>query len=111
MLDEPTAGLDRASRALVAAAIAARSRAGVAVLTVTHDLGFAAEALDRALVLDRGRLARDAPLHEFLTQPEVLAPLGLAPPPVAGLSLALDLPGRPITVAAATRALAARCRG
>ena len=59
VLDEPTAGLDRRLRARVARALRERSAAGAVVLVVTHDLGFAAEALDRALVLDRGRLACD----------------------------------------------------
>jgi len=40
-----------------------------------------------------------------------LEPLGLAPPPVAALSVALDLPGRPVRAADAARALARVARG
>jgi energy-coupling factor transport system ATP-binding protein len=93
VLDEPTAGLDRTLQG-----------------RVTHDLGFAAETLDRALVLDAGRLARDEPVHQLLTTPGRLAPLGLAPPPLVELSLALALPGTPVRLAAVAGALAARCR-
>ncbi len=66
ILDEPTAGLDRSARARVAEVVAARRAAGTAVLAVTHDLGFAAAVLDRAIVLGEGRVAHDCPLLELL---------------------------------------------
>lgn len=95
VLDEPTAGLDRTLRALVARAVAERAAAGVGVIVVTHDLAFAAAALDRALVLDGGRLACDASLGELLRDDARLAPLGLVPPAVAALSRALASVARP----------------
>jgi energy-coupling factor transport system ATP-binding protein len=106
VLDEPTAGLDRALRARVARAVGERAAEGVAVLVITHDLTFAAETLERGIVLDRGRLACDEPLLTLLVAGDRLAPLGLAPPAVAALSAALLLPGRPIRAAAAAHALA-----
>ncbi len=106
VLDEPTAGLDRALRARVARALGERSTGGVALLVITHDLTFAAETLERGLVLDRGRLACDEPLRHLLAAGDRLAPLGLAPPPVAALSAALQLPGRPVRAADAAQALA-----
>jgi energy-coupling factor transporter ATP-binding protein EcfA2 len=106
VLDEPTAGLDRPLRARVARALGERSTGGVALLVITHDLTFAAETLERGLVLDRGRLACDEPLRHLLAAGDRLAPLGLAPPPVAALSAALQLPGRPVRAADAAHALA-----
>jgi energy-coupling factor transport system ATP-binding protein len=106
VLDEPTAGLDRALRERVARALRERSAAGVALLVITHDLTFAAETLERGLVLDRGALACDEPLRTLLAADDRLAPLGLAPPPVAALSAALQLPGRPVRAADAARVLA-----
>jgi len=108
VLDEPTAGLDARLKERVVRAIVERSagEGGAAALVITHDLGFAGEALDRALVLDRGRLARDEPLADLLRAPERLEPLGLLPPPVAALSFALRLPGTPVRAAEAARALA-----
>lgn len=106
VLDEPTAGLDRALKARLGAALAARAAAGVALVVVTHDLSFAAETLDRALVLDHGRLAEDAPLSQLLIETSRLARLGLAPPSVAALSLALRLPSTPVRIADAALALA-----
>jgi energy-coupling factor transporter ATP-binding protein EcfA2 len=106
VLDEPTAGLDRSLSACVARALAERAAAGVVVLVATHDLAFAAEVLERGLVLDGGRLACDAPLAALLTAPERLAPLGLAPPSGAALSVALALPGRPVRERDVAHALA-----
>jgi energy-coupling factor transport system ATP-binding protein len=111
VLDEPSAGLDRALAARVIRALLERAAAGVALLVITHDLTFAAEALERGLVLDRGRLVCDEPLPGLLGSAARLEPLGLAPPAVAALSAALDLPGRPVRAADAARALARVARG
>ncbi len=110
LLDEPTAGLDRRARTRVTQALADRAAAGTALLVITHDLGFAAEALDRALVLERGRLAADAPLADLLTAGVGPVPQGLAVPPLAELAAALRLPGRPLRERDVARALAERCR-
>ena len=110
VLDEPTAGLDRRGRARVANALATRAGAGTTVLVITHDLAFAAECLDRALVLERGRLVRDGPLAPLLTNGADLAALGLVPPPLAQLSASLGLPGAPVRERDVSRALAERCR-
>ena len=111
VLDEPTVGLDRALRARVTRALLERSAAGVALLVITHDLTFAAETLERVLVLDRGRLACDERLALLVGDAARLEPLGLVPPPVAALSLALDLPGRPVREAEVARELARVARG
>src|SRR5204863_487256 len=80
VLDEPTIGLDRALRARVTRALLDRSAGSVALLVITHDLTFAAETLERGLVLDRGSLACDEPLAGLLGDVTRLEPLGLAPP-------------------------------
>jgi energy-coupling factor transport system ATP-binding protein len=88
ILDEPTAGLDRAARARVADVVRGRRAAGVAVLAVTHDLGFAAEVLDRAIVLEGTRVSRDLPLPALLGHhPEYPAP------PLLDLARRLGLEG------------------
>ena len=106
VLDEPTGGLDRGLRAQVADALREHAERGAALLVVTHDLAFAAETLDRGIVLDGGRLACDEPLAALLGSAERLKPLGLVPPTVAALSVALDLPGRPVRERDAAHALA-----
>lgn len=109
VLDEPTAGLDRGLRERVARVIRARAGAGCAVLVVTHDLAFAVEVLDRALVLDDGRLAYDGAVAELCRDPLRLRALGLREPPVAALARLLGLPGRPVRVDDAAPIVAECC--
>src|SRR5690606_17309323 len=56
LLDEPTAGLDRGGRALVARVVRDHLEAGGAAVAVCHDARFVLEALGRAVVLDQGRV-------------------------------------------------------
>ena len=56
LLDEPTSGLDESSAALVEALLARQSRAGVAIVLVTHDAVQAARVASRHLALRDGRL-------------------------------------------------------
>jgi energy-coupling factor transport system ATP-binding protein len=106
VLDEPTAGMDRALRSRVIDALGRRLKAGVTVLAVSHDLVFAAEIAGRIVVLSEGRVAADRPARDLLTDPPALAALGLRPPPAAALGLALGLPGRPVRAAECVAALA-----
>ena len=86
LLDEPTAGLDRDSRAIVRRVVLARRAAGAAVLAVTHDGDFALEALDRGLVLERGRIVSQGPITGLLGR------RGAPPlPPTARLAARLGL--------------------
>lgn len=91
ILDEPTAGLDREGRRRVAEVVLARRAAGVAVLAVTHDPGFAAAALDRAVLLEEKAVAADLPLLDLLGRRD-----GYPAPPLLELARRLDLsPPRP----------------
>jgi len=56
VLDEPTAGLDPASRRGLHEIIAGMRAAGRAVLMSTHDIGEAHSLCDRVAILDRGRI-------------------------------------------------------
>jgi energy-coupling factor transport system ATP-binding protein len=95
VLDEPTAGLDRAQRELVVAALRRRAMGGVTVLAVSHDLGFVAEVADRVVAMQEGRIAADRPARALLYDREALARLGLKPPATVEISTALGLPGSP----------------
>ena len=58
LLDEPTTHLDAPHQRALLRSLAARARAGAAVLSVLHDVTLALAA-DRVLVMDRGRLVAD----------------------------------------------------
>lgn len=90
LLDEPSAGLDRASKETLCRVLREEVARGVAVLAVTHDAAFAVEAFDRAIVMERGMTQRQGPVAEVLAADladvpglppalAVLAGLGLAP--------------------------------
>lgn len=109
VLDEPTQGLDATATRCVVRVIRTLATEGVAVLAVSHDLAFVAEALDRALVLSDGRIVRDGSAADLVGDEAGATALGLGIPAPARLSRALDLPGRPLREADVAAALR-RCR-
>lgn len=66
LADEPVAGLDPDAQLMVLERLAARARAGQAVLVSLHDLTLAARFADRVVVLDQGRVVADGPPMEAL---------------------------------------------
>ena len=68
-LDEPTAHLDLRYQAETVALLRRLRRAGgLAVLLVSHDLNLAAEAADRVLLLNDGRIERIGPPESVLDE-------------------------------------------
>ena len=60
VLDEPSANLDPRARRELLDVLAALDRT---LLVVTHDLPFAAELCERAVILSGGRVVADGPCH------------------------------------------------
>jgi cobalt/nickel transport system ATP-binding protein len=84
VLDEPSASLDpRARREL----LEVLDSIDTTTLVVTHDLPFAAELCERAVILSGGRIAADGPVERILGDEALLASHDLELP--AGFSLAL----------------------
>jgi energy-coupling factor transport system ATP-binding protein len=74
VLDEPTAGLDPATREELLGVIRALRDGGGTVVLVSHDLDEVAEVADRVCVLERGRIrASGTPAEVFYAEP-ALAP-------------------------------------
>jgi cobalt/nickel transport system ATP-binding protein len=70
VLDEPSANLDpRARREL----LEVLDRIDRTMLVVTHDLPFAAQLCERAVLLSGGRIVADRPCAELLSDEELLA--------------------------------------
>jgi ABC-type multidrug transport system ATPase subunit len=65
-LDEPTRGMDRQAKALLALELRRRAGEGQAVIVATHDPEFAAACADRAVLLADGRVIADASASELL---------------------------------------------
>jgi cobalt/nickel transport system ATP-binding protein len=70
VLDEPSANLDPRSRRELIELLSEIDRT---MLVVTHDLPFAAELCERAVVLSGGRVVADASCDEILGAPGLLA--------------------------------------
>jgi energy-coupling factor transport system ATP-binding protein len=111
VLDEPTQGLDREGVERVSTTLRTVAASGVGVLAVTHDLAFAVETLERAVVLEEGRVVYDGPCAALATDAARLTEWGLDAPAAARLSVALGLPGTPVHAEAVAAALRERCRG
>lgn len=70
VLDEPSANLDPMGRRELAEALATLN---TTMLIVTHDLPYAAQLCDRAVVLDEGRVVADGDIRSVLVDAELLA--------------------------------------
>ena len=68
LLDEPTRGLDRPSRTRLAGILREWRDEGTAILFVTHDAAFAAEAADRAALLFDGCFAAEGQTADVLSR-------------------------------------------
>jgi energy-coupling factor transport system ATP-binding protein len=66
-LDEPTRGMDRGWKDELAGRLRELAATGAAVLVATHDMEFAAELADRAVLLGQGDVIADGPVGEVLT--------------------------------------------
>jgi cobalt/nickel transport system ATP-binding protein len=70
VLDEPSANLDPRARRELLDLLEALDRT---LLVVTHDLPFAAELCERAVILSRGRIVADGPCAALLADAALLA--------------------------------------
>lgn len=76
--DEPTTALDVTVQAQIMALLQdLRTRLGVAILLITHDLGIVAENADRVIVLYGGRKVEEGPVEALIRSPRHPYTLGL----------------------------------
>jgi len=79
VLDEPTSALDLIVAANTMALLQDHLSGGTsAMLLITHDLGLAAQHVDRLLVMDEGALVEDAPTAQLLKTPMTSAAKSLS---------------------------------
>jgi ABC-type Mn2+/Zn2+ transport system ATPase subunit len=88
LLDEPAAGLDAASRALLDDALRSEQERGAALVVATHDIGDAMRA-DLVLLVAQ-RVVAFGPPADVLTRETLLETFGLAIQPLEGGVLVMD---------------------
>lgn len=68
LMDEPTKGLDAASKQRIIHLMRQLTANGMTIVTVTHDVEFAAECADRCALFFRGEVISDAPPRSFFSE-------------------------------------------
>lgn len=69
LFDEPTSALDPEMIREVLDVMRKLRRAGMTMLTVTHEMGFAREASDAVIFMDEGRIVEVGPADAFFSAP------------------------------------------
>jgi energy-coupling factor transport system ATP-binding protein len=73
-LDEPTRGLDYQAKARLAQTLRQQAGNGRAIVVVSHDVEFLAQAVDRVVWLANGEVIADGPANQVLTAVPAHAP-------------------------------------
>jgi polar amino acid transport system ATP-binding protein len=69
LFDEPTSALDPETTGEVLAVMKELAAEDMTMIVVTHDMGFAREAADRAVVMTAGRIVEQGPPSQVLDRP------------------------------------------
>ena len=116
VLDEPTAELDPQGKDAIFDVVARLHRKGLTVVFVEHDVERLVEYANRLIVLDRGRIARDARPEELYQDIAFFETSGLPVPQVTVAAERLRKAGWsvsriPVTLPDAVRVLGTRVSG
>jgi energy-coupling factor transport system ATP-binding protein len=97
ILDEPTAGLDPATRRDLLDHIAGLHREqGLTIVLISHSMDTVARLCRRLIVLDDGTVVMDGPVRSVFSEPARLEALGLGLPQVAQVAWRLRKRGLPV---------------
>ena len=69
LFDEPTSALDPEMIDEVLDVMTGLARAGMTMIVVTHEMGFARRVADRVVFMDRGLIVEDTPKNTFFDHP------------------------------------------
>jgi polar amino acid transport system ATP-binding protein len=70
LFDEPTSALDPELVGEVLSVMEDLAKQHTTMIVVTHEIGFAAEAADRIILMDQGEIIEDGPPRDFLRAPK-----------------------------------------
>jgi len=93
VLDEPTAGQDFFNKSKISKLIFRLKRQGKGVVVVTHDVEFAAQVADRVALMVDGRIVREGPAEDVLTDPAALRQARLIMPQIPTVAALLEAGG------------------
>jgi energy-coupling factor transport system ATP-binding protein len=92
IFDEPTTGQDAASIERIGQIVQVLAGRGKTIITITHDIDFAADHFDRLIAMGQGKILLDGPLVEVIAEIEILASTYVDPPQLTRLGRQLGLP-------------------
>ena len=70
LFDEPTSALDPEMIKEVLDAMVNLAKAGMTMIVVTHEMGFAKEVADEVIFMDEGMIVEQAETKEFFANPK-----------------------------------------
>jgi general L-amino acid transport system ATP-binding protein len=70
LFDEPTSALDPEMIKEVLDAMVNLAKAGMTMIVVTHEMGFAKEVADEVIFMDEGMIVEKAATNEFFANPK-----------------------------------------
>ncbi len=97
VLDEPTTGQDATGLAIIGRIVEQLKSERRTVVTITHDIDFAAEHFERVVVMAKGQVLASGPAEKVLAQDEILRAAEVEPPQLARLAHVLGLDATPLT--------------
>lgn len=93
ILDEPTTGQDYPGTRKLGRLVGKLASSGKTVISITHDMEFAAEHFARITVLAEGQVIMDGAPHEVFSRPRELESASVEPPQMARLGQMLGFDG------------------
>lgn len=86
ILDEPTIAQDAKGKALIGTIVEKMKKEGKLVISILHDMNFAARYFERVIVMKHGKVLSDGSKYEVFRQKEVLKEAKLEQPDYVKLS-------------------------
>ncbi len=92
-LDEPTVGQDILQKEKMIQIIRQANQQGKTIIISSHDVEFIADIKPRIILMSKGRIVKDGPAEEVLTDIPLLQECSLLPPQIVSLTSRLDFLG------------------
>ncbi len=86
VIDEPTTGLDWEGSVAIMEEIIGLKNKDHTLILITHNTRLAAEYVERIIIMTAGRISRDGPTHQVLSDLALLQKQSLVPPQITRLA-------------------------